>query len=220
LAGMISILFEDADVVVVDKPEGLAAIPERRPQGDSLLESLQAQREEKLFIVHRIDKGTSGVIVFARNAQAHRFLNDQFEARQVEKTYLALVHGLVAEDTGRIDRALRQCGSGRVAVDPGRGKPSVTDFHVLERFASHTLVEAHPRTGRRHQIRVHLYHLGHPVAGDPLYGDPTLRTDFPRLMLHAQKLAFRLPSGTDLTVEAPFPVILTSICRTLRGQKS
>jgi RluA family pseudouridine synthase len=202
---MISILFEDADIVAVDKPEALAAIPERRPQGDSLLESLQAQREEKLFIVHRIDKDTSGVIVFARNAQAHRFLNQQFEARQVEKTYLALVHGVVGEDAGTIDQPLRQYGSGRVAVDAERGKPSVTHFRIIERFGSHTLIEAHPGTGRRHQIRVHLYHLGHAIVGDPLYGEPALQRDFPRLMLHAQRLTLQLPSGADLTVEAPIP---------------
>ena len=202
---MISILFEDADIVAVDKPEALAAIPERRPQGDSLLERLQAQRDERLFIVHRIDKDTSGVILFARNAESHRFINRQFERREVNKTYLALVHGVVGEDAGTIDRPLRQFGSGRVAVDPQRGKPSVTDFRVVERFGSHTLIEAHPRTGRRHQIRVHLYHLGHPIVGDPLYGDQARQRDFPRLMLHAQRLTLQLPSGVDLTVAAPIP---------------
>lgn len=215
---MISILFEDADVVAVDKPEGLAAIPERRPQGDSLLEALQAQREEKLFIVHRIDKDTSGVMVFARNAQAHRFLNQQFEARQVEKTYLALVHGVVAKDTGTIDRPLRQFGSGRVAVDTEQGKRSITDFRVLERFGSHTLVEAHPRTGRRHQIRVHLYHLGHPIAGDPLYGDRAIQQASPRLMLHAQRLTLQLPSGAELTVEAPIPESFRTSLDELTGE--
>ena len=203
MESMISILFEDADIVAVDKPEGLAAIPERRPQGGSLLDLLQVQRDEKLYIVHRIDKDTSGLIVFARNAQAHRFLNQQFEARQIQKTYLALVHGVVGEDAGTIDRPLRQCGSGRVAVDPERGKPSLTDFRVAQRFASHTLVEAHPHTGRRHQIRVHLYDLGHPIAGDPLYGDQAAQKDFPRLMLHARRITLQLPSGPDLTVEAP-----------------
>ncbi|UCD53111.1 MAG: RluA family pseudouridine synthase [Phycisphaerales bacterium] len=220
MEGMISILFEDTDVIAVDKPEGLAAIPERHPQGGSLLELLQAQRDEKLFVVHRIDKGTSGVIVFARNAQAHCFLNQQFEARQVEKVYLALVHGVVGEDTGVIDQPLRQCGSGRSAVDPQRGKASVTDFCVVERFTSHTLIEARPRTGRRHQIRVHLYHVGHPVSGDPLYGDSAIQRTFPRLMLHAQRLTLQLPSGAELTVETPASVTFTSLCQNLRGEKS
>jgi tRNA pseudouridine32 synthase / 23S rRNA pseudouridine746 synthase len=203
--GMISILFEDADVVAVDKPEGLAAIPERDPEAGSLLVLLEAQREEKLYVVHRIDKETSGVILFARNAQTHRFLNQQFEARQVEKTYLALVHGVMAEDAVTVDRPLRQYGSGRIAVDLERGKPSITDVRVVERAASHTLVSAHPRTGRRHQIRVHLYDLGHPIVGDPLYGEAAMQKDFPRLMLHAQRITLQLPSGADLTVEAPVP---------------
>ena len=211
---MVSILFEDEDVVVVDKPEGLAAIPERRPEADSLLDLLEGQRDEKLYIVHRIDKDTSGAIIFARNAQAHRFLNQQFEARQASKTYLTLVHGVVTEDTGTIDRPLRQCGSGRVAVDSERGKPSVTDFCVIERHPSHTLVEAYPRTGRRHQIRVHLYHLGHPIAGDPFYGERAVQEGFSRLMLHAQRLTLQLPSGTDLTVEAPLPELFQTLLET------
>jgi tRNA pseudouridine32 synthase / 23S rRNA pseudouridine746 synthase len=202
---MISILFEDEDVVAVDKPEGLAVIPERRPEAESLLGLLEARRDEKLFVVHRIDKDTSGVVVLARNAQTHRFLNGQFETRQVEKTYLVLVHGSVEPETGTIDVPLRPFGSGRVGVDVQKGKPSVTDFGVVERFDSYTLIEAHPRTGRRHQIRVHLYHLGHPIVGDRLYGDKAVQSQFPRLMLHAQRITLQLPSGPDLSVEAPVP---------------
>jgi RluA family pseudouridine synthase len=202
---MIPVLFENEDVVIVDKPEGLASIPERKPQGESLVELLSAERGEKLYTVHRLDKETSGVIVFARNAEAHRWLNRQFERRLVEKTYLALVHGVVTEDAGTIDEPLRQFGSGRIGVDRERGKASVTAFAVLERYEAFTLVDARPRTGRRHQIRVHLYHLGHPVAGDPLYGDPAMQKEIPRLMLHARRIALALPSGTDLVVEAPVP---------------
>jgi len=205
LDGAISILYEDEDIVAADKPEGLAAIPERRPQSASLVELLQAQRGERLYIVHRIDKETSGLILFARNAEAHRRLNRQFEKRCVEKTYLALVHGRLANDDGVIDAPLRQCGSGRVAVDPQRGKPSVTEFRVVERFATTTLVEARPRTGRRHQIRVHFYHLGHPILGDPLYGDKTQQAGYPRLMLHAQTIKLQLPSGQNKTLESPLP---------------
>ena len=117
---MIPVLFESEDVVVVDKPEGLASIPERKPQGESLVEVLSAERGEKLYTVHRLDKDTSGVIVFARNAEAHRWLNRQFERRLVEKRYLALVHGVVTEDGGTIDEPLRQFGSGRIGVDRER----------------------------------------------------------------------------------------------------
>lgn len=201
----IPILYEDDDILAVDKPEGLAAIPERSGQGDSLFETLCGQRDERLYIVHRIDKDTSGLILFARNAGMHRWLNQQFETRAVGKTYLALVHGVIADDCGTIDQPLRPFGSGRVAVDPERGKPSTTEFSVVKRFKGHTLVEAKPRTGRRHQIRVHLYHLGHPIVGDPLYGERVTQQAFDRLMLHAWKLAMPLPSGRTLTVEAPVP---------------
>ena len=202
---MIPVLFENEGVVVADKPEGVASIPERKPRGESLVELLSAERGEKLYTVHRLDKETSGVIVFARNAEAHRWLNRQFERRLVEKTYLALVHGVVAEDGGTIDEPLRQFGSGRIGVDREGGKASVTEFTVVERYEAYTLVAAQPRTGRRHQIRVHLYHLGHPVVGDRLYGEKATQREFARLMLHARKLALSLPDGEDLVVEAPVP---------------
>jgi len=216
----ISVLYEDDDILAVDKPEGLAAIPERHGQGGSLFELLCAERREKLYIVHRIDKETSGLILFARNTAAHRRLNRQFETRAVGKTYLALVQGIIAAD-GVIDQPLRQFGSGRVAVDPERGKPSTTEFRIVDRFRSHTLVEARPRTGRRHQIRVHLYSLGHPISGDPLYGDQASRQGFSRLMLHAWRLSLILPSGQPLTFEAPTPESFKAALEaaTLRWQK-
>lgn len=208
------ILFEDESILAVNKPEGVAAIPERRAKGDSLLEILCDERDEKLFVVHRIDKETSGAIVFARSAAAHRWLCRQFEDRTVAKTYLALCHGTIAADRGEIDGPLRQFGSGRVAVDAERGKPSLTEFEILRRFGSFTLVSAQPHTGRRHQVRVHLYHLGHPIVGDSLYGEKTLQQSFGRLMLHAWKLSVRLPSGRTLNLEAAVP---ESFARTLES---
>jgi RluA family pseudouridine synthase len=215
---VVSILFENHDIVAVNKPEGLAAIPERRPQGPSVLELLSARREEKLFIVHRLDKETSGVMIFARNAQAHRCLSEQFEARTARKVYQAVTHGVFVEDQGEVDVPLRQFGSGRVAVDAKCGKASVTEYAVIERFASHTLVEVRPRTGRRHQIRVHLYHIGHPIVGDGLYGDKTIQARYRRLMLHSHKLTLSLPSGTELTVQAPMPRSLRSVLNAIPRQ--
>jgi len=202
---MIDVLYEDEDILAVNKPEGLVAVPERRRLDQSLLEMLCAERGEKLYIVHRIDRETSGVIVFARNAEAHRRLNRQFEARSVEKVYTALVHGIISDDQGEIDKPLRQFGSGRVAVDAQRGKTSTTEFRVLERLRAFTLVEVRPRTGRRHQIRVHFYSVGHPVVGDPLYGDKAIQSRYPRLMLHARRLTLDQPPGKRLTVEAAIP---------------
>ena len=214
---MIDILYEDEDIFAVDKPDGLLAVPERRRLDRSLLEMLSAEQGEKLYIVHRIDRETSGVIVFARNAEAHRQLNRQFEARSVEKIYLALVHGVIADDRGEIDKPLRQCGSGRVAVDSRRGKASVTEFRVLERLEAFTLLEVRPHTGRRHQIRVHLYSIGHPVVGDPLYGDKAVQSSYTRLMLHAHRLSLYLPSDERLTLEAPIPESFRRVLETARG---
>jgi tRNA pseudouridine32 synthase/23S rRNA pseudouridine746 synthase len=208
---VIPILLEDDDVVAVAKPEGLAAIPERRANGRSLLETLSGEREEELYVVHRIDKETSGVIVFAKNADMHRWLCRQFEDRTVAKTYLALCHGAIADDRGTVDAPLRQFGSGRVGVDVERGKSSVTEFEVRRRCGAFTFVACYPRTGRRHQIRVHLYHLGHAIVGDPLYGDRTLQQGFGRLMLHAWRLSVPLPSGRDLALEAPLPGSFTRV---------
>jgi tRNA pseudouridine32 synthase/23S rRNA pseudouridine746 synthase len=202
---MALILFEDDDIIAVNKPEGMAAVPLRRPDGRSLLEVLTAERKEKLHIVHRIDRDTSGLILFARNELAHRWLNRQFETRNVSKTYLAVVHGIVAEEEGSIDKPLRRFGSGRVAVDSDRGKASLTEFRVLSRGNSFTLVEAHPYTGRQHQIRVHFYSIGHPVTGDPLYGRATPETGVTRLMLHAWTLTVPLPDGRSLSLKAPVP---------------
>jgi tRNA pseudouridine32 synthase/23S rRNA pseudouridine746 synthase len=202
---MASILFEDDNLIAVDKPEGMAAVPVRRPDGQSLLEVLAVERNEKLYIVHRIDRDTSGLILFARNEQAHRWLNRQFETRSVSKTYLAVVYGVIDEDQGSIDKPLRRFGSGRVAVDFERGKPSLTEFRVLRRGPLYTLAEAYPHTGRQHQIRVHFYSIGHPVAGDPLYGSPNSDSGVSRLMLHAWRLTLPLPDGRSLSLEAPVP---------------
>jgi tRNA pseudouridine32 synthase/23S rRNA pseudouridine746 synthase len=214
---MIDVLYEDEDILAVNKPERMVAVPERRRLEQSLIEMLSAQRAERLYIVHRIDRETSGVIVFARNAEAHRQLNRQFETRSVEKVYLAMVHGIVNEDRGEIDKPLRQFGSGRVGIDDQRGKASVTEFCVLERLKAFTLLDVRPHTGRRHQIRVHLYSLGYPIVGDPLYGEQAVQRSYPRLMLHARRLSLHLPSGTRLTIEAPVPESFSRVVQTARG---
>lgn len=199
------VLFENGDVVAVDKPEGLASIPEGGPSQPSLLEQLASAYETRLYVVHRLDKEVSGVILFAKNPEAHRLLNQQFEQRLVQKRYLALVHGDVAGPTLRIDLPLREFGSGRMGVDRRRGKHAITTAEVRQRFSGYTLLEVSPLTGRRHQIRVHLYSAGHPVVGDRRYGEPALQQGFPRLMLHALALTVALPTVGTLTIAAPVP---------------
>ena len=214
---MISILFEDKDVVAGDKPEGLASIPERDKDKESLLASLSIQLQRRLFVVHRIDKEVSGVILFAKNESAHRCLNEQFSKQAVRKTYVALAHGVIDNETGTIEKALRQFGSGRVGVDPRRGKLSATVFRVRRRFTSYTLVDATPLSGRRHQIRVHFYSIGHPLVGDLRYGDRRLQRGYPRLMLHAQRIEFRLPTGMEVAIEAPIPYSFSAVMKAIPG---
>lgn len=198
------LLYSDEELLVVDKPAGWASVPGGGVD-DSLLCHLQHQSGEKLWVVHRLDREVSGVLLFARNAAAHRRLCGLFAARAVRKTYLALCLGVVEEERGVLEQPIRQCGSGRSAVDPARGKPSRTEFVVLRRLPHHTLVQLHPCTGRRHQLRVHLYASGHAIAGDPLYGDRAVQSAYPRLLLHALCLELPTPAGPPLRLTAPLP---------------
>jgi tRNA pseudouridine32 synthase/23S rRNA pseudouridine746 synthase len=199
------LLHEDEALLALDKPEGLASIPERDLAVPCVQRLLEARRGERLWVVHRLDKEVSGVLLFARNAEAHRALSIAFERRLVEKSYTLVAHGRIEAPGGVIDRPLAQFGSGRMGVDMRRGKPSQTHYTVERRSGKFSLVEARPITGRRHQLRVHFYALGHPIVGDPRYGDLAIQAAFPRLMLHARRLAVPHPSGERLTLEAPPP---------------
>jgi RluA family pseudouridine synthase len=214
------ILYQDADIIAVDKPEGIATIPERAPQADSLVKQLEALMGHKIFVVHRLDKESSGVVLFAKNAAAHRNLNIQFDKRTVHKTYAALLHGVVGPDAGTINEPLRQFGSGRTAVDRREGKPCTTEYAVTERLSAFTLVSASPRTGRRHQLRAHFYSIGHPIAGDPLYGDRAKLPPVARLMLHAARIEFDLPSGGRKDIAAPLPASFSAALDAARSGKA
>jgi len=205
------ILFEDANLVVVDKPIGLSSIPERDLAVPSAQKLVEAERGERLFVVHRLDKEVSGILVFARDEQTHRTLSLAFEQRRVHKTYLALAHGVLASD-GVIDKPIAQFGSGRMGVHEKKGKPSRTEYSIVERFARHTLVHAHPVTGRRHQLRVHFYAIGHALVGDPRYGDATEQAKWPRLMLHALRITIE-----GRTIECPPPALFTDQLERLKS---
>ena len=201
----VSVLYEDEDVLAVEKPEGIASVPERKGQGDDLITQVMQQERRRLWVIHRLDKAVSGVILFAKHAQAHRYFCQQFQHRRVEKTYLALVHGRLEPEAGTIDLPLYQFGSGRMGVDHQRGKPSRTRYEATKNNARFSAVSVYPITGRRHQIRVHLYHLGHPIVGDPCYGDQESQARYPRLLLHAQRIALTSPSGLSLEVPCKVP---------------
>jgi RluA family pseudouridine synthase len=204
------ILFEDPDVIVLNKPEGLASISENDPKIESLHSILEKKLAIKIFPVHRLDKEVSGVIIFAKNGPAHKILNDQFEKRLVKKFYVTLVHGQVTNDSGIINKSIREFGSGRMGVDERKGKPSETKYRILERYNNYTTLELNPSSGRRHQLRVHLYFIGFPIVGDLRYGDKTTQQKYPRLMLHASKIEFQLPSGKNISVFADLPVSFSS----------
>jgi RluA family pseudouridine synthase len=202
-----NILYTDEYMLVIDKPAGLPVLPDGwEPDAPYLLKLLE-EENGKLWVVHRLDKVTSGVMLFARNAEAHRALSLQFEGHQVEKIYHALVNGQ-PKWKDHIARHPLRANVGhkhRTAVDNHSGKPAETEFKVLKRFSAQALLEARPHTGRTHQIRVHAYALGHPLVGDTLYSAPP--TDWiERPALHAKTLQVTHPiSGERLIFEAPYP---------------
>lgn len=203
LDGYADVLYQDPHLIVCNKYSEIPVIPERNAaKGQlSLRERLEQAVGEKVYVVHRIDRATSGLVVFCRTAAAHRMLNTQFEQRLVIKEYLALVQGVV-DGSMVVDEPLRQFGSGRIGVHPD-GKPSLTEVVVLERREGTTLVKAMPKTGRRHQIRVHLYHTGHPVMGDRRYGKERPVGGCERMMLHASSIACIHPEGKKFHIEVP-----------------
>jgi tRNA pseudouridine32 synthase/23S rRNA pseudouridine746 synthase len=207
----LSILYEDDAVIAVDKPAGMPSAPTRQAASGSALDTLRTHlrsrdgRPAALWVVHRLDSDTSGVLVFARTREAAALLSQAFAAQHVEKTYLARVAGTVVDDAGTIDLPLRAAERGAVVADDG--KAAQTEWQVAERAASTTLLSVRPRTGRLHQIRVHLKAIGHPVIGDRRYGGPPA----PRLMLHAARVRLPHPTrGVIVDIEAPEPPALSA----------
>jgi RluA family pseudouridine synthase len=211
----IPVLFENEDIIAVDKPEKLASIPERNREKISLLKILNDNFQRKFYVVHRLDKQVSGVIIFAKNPETHRHLNLQFEQRKVHKTYTALVHGSIEANSGVVEAPLRRFGSGRMGEDQTRGKPCRTEFSAVARMPGYTLVRINPLTGRKHQIRAHFFSIGHPVVGDTLYGDKSLQKAFPRLVLHALNLRLNLATGIEIFVESKVPNSFLDVLRAL-----
>jgi len=186
----IDIIYEDDCLIAVNKSEGIAAIPESNKTAENLYQMLSEKYGRKIYVVHRLDKEVSGIILFALKSETHRELNLLFENRNVRKTYKALVIGKPEAEGGIINFPLRQFGSGRMGIDHKKGKPSETYFEVLKYYNGHALVKLNPLTGRRHQLRVHMYLIGCPIAGDLKYGNREVQKKYPRLMLHAESIRF------------------------------
>jgi len=233
-----ALVYEDDELVAVNKAPGLLSIPDREGKEISLKKLLE-DRFGTIFTVHRLDKETSGLIVFARSEASHRRLSLQFEHREAEKIYQGLVLGSLAEPAGTVDAPIAEhpAQKGMMIVKPG-GKPSRTDYRVLEDFGKYSWMQFRLHTGRTHQIRVHMKHLGHPVACDHLYGDGRgiflsgikhsyrlskleleERPLLDRLGLHAASLRLCSPDGKQLLLEAELPKDLRAVLRQLAINK-
>jgi 23S rRNA pseudouridine1911/1915/1917 synthase len=215
----LDILYEDASVIAVNKPAGLVVHAGAGVEAGTLVNRLvhhfgalsSAGGDLRPGIVHRLDRYTSGVLLVARDDAAHHTLAEQFSSRTVEKTYLALVHGHLTQDRGRITLKITRdpMHRTRMTTRPGVGRTALTDWEVIRRFEKFTYLRVRIATGRTHQIRVHLSSIGHPVAGDRLYGGTSHIEGMPplsRYFLHAQRIGFTSPAtGERVVVEAPLP---------------
>ncbi len=218
------VLYEDEDFVAIDKPAGMVVHAGAGVHSGTLVNALVHHFGSlstvggplRPGIVHRLDRFTSGVLLVAKTDAAHRSLAAQFSGRQVEKVYLALVHGQLRAETGRIERPIARdpVRRTRMTARLNEGRAAWTEYRVLQRFEKFTLLEARIGTGRTHQIRVHLSSIGHPVAGDALYGAPAKVEGMPpmgRYFLHAHRIRFRQPrTGEEISIESPLAPELQS----------
>ena len=241
------LVFENADFIVLNKPSGLLSIPDREGKEISLKKILQdkyARPDDpvgrgEIFTIHRLDKGTSGLIVFAKNESAHKFLSQQFENRQTKKNYLGLIMGSPINKKGTIDSPIMEhpVKKGLMVINR-KGKESFTDYEVLEDFGIYSWIQFQIYTGRTHQIRVHMKDIGHPVVCDELYGDgkpiflSAIKHKFKlskneeeerpilnRLALHAYQIKLMGPDNKQYEFEAPIPKDLKATLQQLSKKK-
>jgi len=233
------IVYESTDLIALNKPSGLLSIPDREGKDISLKKLLQ-EKYGQIFTVHRLDRDTSGIIVFAKNEETHKFLSKQFEERQTEKLYLGLVMGTLLNKKGSINAAIAEhpVKKGFMVINP-KGKEALTDYEVLDDFKIYSWVKFQIHTGRTHQIRVHMKDAVHPIVCDVLYGDgkpvliSSLKNKFKlskneleerpilnRLALHAWQLKLLLPDGKKIELEAPLPKDLRAVLQQLNKWKA
>lgn len=226
----LDIVYEDERVVVVNKAQGMVVHPGAANHRGTLANALLYRRLERggagqgfrPGIVHRLDKDTSGLIIAAYDDEALVFLADQFKARSVRKRYGALVKGVLREPAGRIETLITRDSRDRkrFAVSGERGKAAVTLYRVVRSWDRYTLVLLKPKTGRTHQLRVHMRYLGHPILGDPLYGSPDPVFPGAGLMLHAKSLALVLPGGGEIrTFKTPLPPRFRGVIKKLNRMR-
>jgi 23S rRNA pseudouridine1911/1915/1917 synthase len=227
----LDILFENDDLLVINKPAGMVVHPAAGHASGTLVNAVLGYDpeiegiggEERPGVVHRLDKETSGLILLAKNERAHRWLQDQFRLRKVEKTYLALVDGKPPTPSGRVETYIGRDPSHRkkmAIVSESRGREAISEYKTVESFKDHTLLEFHPLTGRTHQIRLHCAFLGCPIVGDEVYGRKKSSIEIRRHFLHAYKLKIVLPGEEQPRFfEAPLPEELEKVLLALRSAK-
>jgi 23S rRNA pseudouridine1911/1915/1917 synthase len=226
----LDVIYENAELIVVNKPAGMVVHPAAGHASGTLVNAVLGYEpdiegiggEERPGVVHRLDKDTSGLIIMAKNERAHRWLQDQFRLRKVEKTYLALVDGKPPTPTGRVEAPIGRDPNQRkkmAITSLAKGREAVSEYKTLESFPRHTLLEFHPQTGRTHQIRVHCAFLGCPIVADEIYGHKKASLNLERHFLHAFRLKITLPGEQQpRTFDAPLPADLLSVLEQLRKQ--
>ncbi|MFT8314685.1 MAG: RluA family pseudouridine synthase [Clostridium sp.] len=224
----LDILYEDSDVIVINKPQGMVVHPAPGNYTGTLVNALLYHCKDlsgingvnRPGIVHRIDKDTSGVLVVAKNDRAHKFLAEQLKEHTMTRIYLALVEGLIKVDEGTVDLPLGRHPVERIKISVVKdGRNAVTHYKVIERFKNNTLIQCRLETGRTHQIRVHMAHIGHPLVGDAVYGYKKQRFNLKGQMLHAKELGFIHPSnGKYMEFESALPIYFTRIIDILKNE--
>lgn len=221
----LNIIYEDQDVAVIDKPQGMVVHPAHGHWDQTLVNALLYQvrdlsginGEIRPGIVHRLDKDTSGILVVAKNDRAHQSLSSQIKARSMKREYIALVHGVIKEQAGTIQAPIGRSKTHRKKMAVVKdGRPAVTHYEVLRRYRDYTLVRVRLETGRTHQIRVHFSYIGHPVVGDVVYGPSKPHFDLAGQLLHARYLGFKHPvSGAMMEFSSPLPEYFATILQHL-----
>lgn len=225
----IEIIYEDQDILLVNKPKGMVVHPANGNPDGTLVNAIMAKCKDGLSgiggelrpgIVHRLDKDTSGLLIVAKNDRAHIQMSEQIKEHKVQKTYLALVKGIVKENEATIQMPIGRSIQDRKKMAVRKdGKEAITHFHVLKRYLHHTLLEVKIETGRTHQIRVHMAQIGHPIVGDMVYSSGKNPFGVEGQMLHAQKLDFTHPrTGEKMHIEAPLPAYFTEILEKLEKE--
>lgn len=226
----IDVIYEDKDIIVVNKPKGMVVHPANGNPDGTLVNAILAKCKDSLSgiggeirpgIVHRLDKDTSGLLIIAKNDQAHINMSKQIQDRKVIKKYIALVKGVIGENTATIDMPIARSTKDRkkMAVDPN-GKEAITHYKVLQRYDKYTLLEIKIDTGRTHQIRVHMAYIGHPVVGDMQYSNGKNEFGIEGQMLHSKYLEFDHPiTGKRLKLEAPLPEYFEQVLNELEGRQ-